>query len=77
MYKRVIDFFNSSNILTVEQFEFIKGLSTDKALYKFMDEIVCALKDEMHVGGIFCDIAKAFDCVNHDILLWKINFCVI
>jgi hypothetical protein len=65
---------NSNNILTEEQFGFRKGLSTDKALYKFLDEILCALDDKMHVGGIFCDLAKALHCVKHDILLSKLHF---
>jgi hypothetical protein len=64
----------TNNILAVEQFGFKTSSSTEKASYKLTDDILNALNNRMMVGGIFCDLQKAFDCVNLDILLTKLEF---
>jgi hypothetical protein len=45
-----------------------KTLTTKKATYELINDILSALKDKLIVGGIYCDLAKAFD-----ILLSKLN----
>jgi hypothetical protein len=63
-----------NNILVTEQFGFRPCSSTEKATYRLIDEILKTLNNRRMVGGIFCDLQKAFDCVNHDILLTKLEF---
>ncbi len=71
MYKRVISFLNLHNILYKYQFGFRKNHSTSLALIEIVNNILENLQNGKHVAGIYLDLSKAFDMVDHKILLRK------
>ena len=57
-----------------EKFGFRTKLATTDAIFKLINETQTALNEKIMVGAIFCDLEKAFDSINHDILISKLNF---
>ena len=55
------------------QFGFRKHYSTILALIEVIDNIYYHLDQHEYVTGIFLDLQKAFDTVNHDTLLYKLH----
>ena len=73
MYNRLISFINKHNLLFNFQFGFREGHSTNLALIYLVDKISNSLDTGEYVLGLFLDFTKAFDTVNHDILLQKLE----
>ena len=73
IYSRLYGFLAANKLLHKTQFGFRKGHSTAHALNYSIHEINYALKQGNHVLGIFIDLSKAFDTIDHVILLEKLN----
>ena len=73
VYLQVSAYLEKYNILNKFQFGFRKGRSTEQAIVEISDNLKKAIDNNLYTCGVFLDFAKAFDTVNHQILLKKIE----
>ena len=78
MGKKIRDYFEQNNILHQDQNGFREGRSCHLALNRIIDYCKKNLDQKKHVIEVFLDLSKAFDTIDHELLLLKLikyGFC--
>ena len=70
---RLLEYFDANNIWSKKQFGFRKGYSAQKAIFELLCDIHLSLNSNDIMGLLFLDISKAFDSIDHNMLLRKLK----
>ena len=72
VYDQLVSYLEKECLLFNFQFGFRKGYSTEYAILETVEKLKSAVDDQQITCGIFLDFSKAFDTINHHILLEKL-----
>ena len=70
---QLVDFFTKNRVLSIHQSGFRKQHSTQTSITYLTDYILERMDNQHMTGAVFIDLSKAFDLVDHDCLLYKLD----
>ena len=73
MSLRILHYLDTFKFISKNQYGFQRKISTSDAITDLTEQIYKNLDDKEHTIAIFLDLKKAFDTVNHDILIRKLQ----
>ena len=73
MCNRLYQYLTENKILYPKQFGFQMGDSTEHAIVQFVDQILESFEYSKYTLGVFINLSKAFDTVDHSVLLKKLK----
>ena len=73
IYKQTIKFIDKYNLLYDSQYRFCSKRSCESAILELIGKILDSKNENKHSCALFLDLSKAFDTLNHDVLLKKLE----
>ena len=74
LFNQLYEYFDRNDLLTQHQYGFRKNHSTEFAAMELIDRVANLLKLGQISFNLYIVLSKAFDVLNHDILLSKLEF---
>ena len=72
MFHRITDFVTKNKILNDIQYGFREQRTTYTVLLQLLDKVINELDNNHYSVGVFLDLSKTFDTINHGILIDKL-----
>lgn len=73
MCVQLVEFMNSCQLFNNTQHGYLKGRSTQTAIFQFTSKILEFMENKKIALGMFLDLSKAYDCLDHNLLLIKLE----
>ena len=73
MKEKFLNFLEHIQFFSMSQFGFMRGQSIDTSLFRHITDVTDCLEQNKFAVGVYLDLAKAFDTVDHSRLILKLK----